>query len=107
MQKNTTELKNCTDNELDSDDRSAYKISRRSFLGSSALVVLPAICGGCPGGDGQEVIDLPAVANNMVIVPLADFPQLMNVGGSLLGQAKGFPDPIVIAHVDSATFVAL
>jgi Rieske Fe-S protein len=107
MEKNTTGLKNCANDELDSDDRAPYKISRRSFLGSSALVVLPALCTGCPGTNGPDVIPLPDVANNKIVIPLAEFPDLMRVGGSILGQAKGFPDPIVIAHVDTATFVAL
>ena len=83
MEKNTTGLKKCANNELDSDDRAHYKISRRSFLGSSALVVLPALCAGCPGSDGPAPIDLPDVVNNKIVIPLAEFPELMKIGGSV------------------------
>lgn len=107
MEKSTTGLKKNANNVCSSDDRAPYKISRRGFLRSSALVVLPALCAGCPGNDGPEVVALPDVANNKIVVPLAEFPELMKVGGSIVGQAKGFADPIVIAHVDATTFVAL
>jgi cytochrome b6-f complex iron-sulfur subunit len=81
-------------------------ISRRSFLGGTALVVLPVLCGGC-NGDGSAVIDLPAVANNAIVLPLDGFPVLTEVGGSIVGKADGHTNPIVIARVDDARFAAL
>lgn len=83
-----------------------YQISRRSFLGSSALVVLPALCAGCTD-DVPPPIDLPAVANNQIAIRLADFPELGKMGGSIVGQSKGYANPIVIAHVSDTTFAAL
>ena len=83
-----------------------YKISRRSFLGSSALVVLPTLCAGCTD-DVPPPIDLPAVANNTIAIPLADFPQLTKASGSIVGQSKGYANPIVIAHVSDTTYAAL
>ena len=81
-------------------------ISRRGFLGSSALVVLPALCGGC-AEDGPPVVDLPAIANKQIVVSLADFPALAKVGGSIHGRAIGYSNPIVIARVSDTMFAAL
>jgi Rieske Fe-S protein len=92
--------------EHSSDGEAPYKISRRSFLGSSALVVLPAICGGCTD-NGPPPVDLPAVTNNTIVIPLADFPPLMKAGGSIVGQAKGYANPIVIARVRDDSISAL
>jgi len=83
-----------------------YEISRRSFLGSTALVVLPALCGGCTD-NGVETVDLPAVSNRTIVLALAEFPMLMSAGGSIIGRASGYANPIVIARVDGNTFAAL
>ena len=87
-------------------DRADNKISRRSFLGRTALVVLPALCGGCKD-ERYSVIDLPAVVNNVIVIPLEAYPELSAVGGSIVGKADGMTNPIVIAHVDTGTFAAL
>ena len=50
---------------------------------------------------------LPAVANGQVVLPLAMFPALATVGGSLSGQPPGLADVLVVARVDAATVVAL
>ena len=105
MQKNSTRLKNCVNNNPPSDDRAPYKISRRGFLGGT-LIALPVLCAGCTD-PGPTVVELPAVSSNTIVVPLAMFPDLMKIGGSILGQAKGYADPIVIARVDATTFAAL
>ena len=88
------------------DDRTQNSISRRSFLGGTALVVLPALCGGCTS-NSVAVIELPAVADNAIVIPLADFPDLAAVGGSVVGKAAGRAGPIVIAHVEDGKFAAL
>lgn len=109
MRKNSTSSEkfskkpSCSQNEQDG---GRYMISRRSFLGSSALVVLPTLCASCTD-DVPPPIELPAVANNMIAIPLADFPQLTKAGGSIVGQARGYPNPIVIAHVNDTTYAAL
>jgi Rieske Fe-S protein len=50
---------------------------------------------------------LPAVANGQVVMPLASFPALATVGGSLSGQPPGLADVLIVARTDAATVVAL
>jgi len=88
------------------DDRDCNKISRRSFLGHTALVVLPALCGGCKD-DRSAVVSLPFVANNAIVIPLDGYPELAEVGGSIVGQADGLANPIVIVHVEAGRFAVL
>jgi Rieske Fe-S protein len=93
-------------NSTSSDPEAPYKISRRSFLGTSALVVLPAICGGCTD-DTPPPVSLPAVTNNTIVLPFADFSALTKTGGSIVGQAKGYANPIVVARVRDDSISAL
>lgn len=110
MTKPPVERKNCANQASAPSDRgdgrSGTTISRRGFLGSSAAVVLPVLCGACSNPPGPPIVDLPAVANNQIAIPLGSFSELMIVGGSLVGKASGYPNPIVIAHLDETTFVA-
>ena len=99
-------MRDCETMDSSKDDRSCNAISRRTFLGSSALVVLPALCGVCQGAQ-SAMIALPAMANNTIVIPLGDFPELAEVGGSIVGKASGYANPIVIARVDAGTFAAL
>ena len=85
-----------------------YTITRRRFLRGTALVVLPVLCGSCTDNGVQvTIVDLPAVVNQSVVVPLDSFPDLKTVGGSIVGMTSGYANPIVIAHVDDDRFVAL
>ena len=99
-------MQHCEVMESPEDDCACNVISRRSFLGGTALIVLPVLCGGC-NHDGSTIIDLPAVANNAIVIPLEGFPMLTEVGGSIVGKADGHANPIAIARVDDATFTAL
>ena len=54
-----------------------------------------------------KVVDLPPVSNNTIALPLADFPDLQKTGGSIVGKASGYANPIVIAHVMDTSFAAL
>jgi cytochrome b6-f complex iron-sulfur subunit len=99
-------LKKTSDSGSCSDDQAGYVISRRGFLGSSALVVFPALCSGCTDSS-PSLVDLPAVANNAIAIPLQDFPQLMNVGGSVVGKSAGYANPIVVARVQGDMYAAL
>jgi Rieske Fe-S protein len=47
------------------------------------------------------------VANKQIAIPLSSFPDLMQVGGSLVGKANGYPNPIVIAQFKQGMFAAL
>jgi Rieske Fe-S protein len=107
MSKSSIRVKNCASNDASTDDRAPYTISRRGFLGSSALVVLPVICGGCTDTPSVKVVDLPAVANQTISFPLADFPELDKPGGSIVGKASGYANPIVIARVSDTSYAAL
>jgi cytochrome b6-f complex iron-sulfur subunit len=107
MEKNFVLLENCVPNTSSSDDKAPYMISRRGFLGGSALVVLPVLCGACTDSSGPPVVDLPPVANKTIVVPLSDFSALMKTGGSVVGKAAGYANPIVIAHVTDGMFSAL
>jgi cytochrome b6-f complex iron-sulfur subunit len=106
MSKSPVELKNCAKNTSSLEDRAPYTISRRGFLGSSAAVVLPVLCGGCSDTPGPPIVDLPAVANKQIALPLTGFPDLMKVGGSLVGKASGYAHPIVVAQFAQGMFAA-
>jgi Rieske Fe-S protein len=47
------------------------------------------------------------MANKQIAIPLTDFPDLMKLGGSLVGRSTGYRNPIVIAQVNQGMFVAL
>src|SRR5262249_28580541 len=98
MRKSPVEPRKCAHNASPSKDRDLHAISRRGFLGSSAAVVLPVLCGGCASTPGPPIVDLPPMANKQIAIPLSSFPNLMQVGGSLVGKANGYPNPIVIAQ---------
>lgn len=106
MRKSPVELKICGRNASESEDRAPYTISRRGFLGGSAAVVLPVICGGCSVTPGPPIVDLPPVANKQIAIPLSSFPDLSRLGGSLVGKSTGYSRPIVIAQFDQGRFAA-
>jgi nitrite reductase/ring-hydroxylating ferredoxin subunit len=106
MRKSLVELSSCAKNASSSEDRVPYTISRRGFLGGSAAVVLPVLCGGCAATPGPPIVPLPAVANKQIAISLGSFPDLMRVGGWIVGRASGYADPIVIAQVDQGMFAA-
>jgi Rieske Fe-S protein len=86
-----------------------YTITRRHFLGSTALVVLPVLCGGGCATNGPEVtiVDLPPVVNQSIVIPFDEFPELKSAGGSIVGKTTGYANPIVIARVRDEMFAAL
>jgi nitrite reductase/ring-hydroxylating ferredoxin subunit len=106
MSKPPVELNSCAKHASSSADREPYTISRRGFLGGSAAVVLPVLCGGCTDTPGPPIVTLPAVANKQIAISLGSFPDLMKAGGSIVGRASGYRDPIVIAQVNQGMFVA-
>src|ERR1043165_6944669 len=90
------------------DPQHQYKIARRRFLGSTALVILPVLGGGCADKPPEvAIVDLPAVVNQSIVIPLDDFPELKSIGGSIVGMTNGYANPIVIAHVEEGRFAAL
>jgi Rieske Fe-S protein len=73
---------------------------------TGALCAALAGCGGEPP-KATKVVTLPAAVNGRVELPLADFPELREVGGGLVGRANGIPEPIAITRADQAVFIAL
>ena len=106
MSKSPVEPNRCAKNAPASEDRVPYTISRRGFLGGSAAVVLPVLCGGCAVTPGPPIVNLPAVANKQIAISLGSFPDLNRLGGSIVGKASGYANPIVIAQVDQGMFAA-
>lgn len=49
----------------------------------------------------------PPLMGTMLVLPLADFPQLAQVGGSVSGLPMGATDPLVVVRVDETTVAAL
>src|SRR5256885_15906273 len=86
-------------------DRSCNMISRRMFLGGTALVALPVLCGGC-ATDRTVMVDLPSVVNDAIVIRLDDYPMLVEIGGSLPGAGGGRGEPIIIAPVGGGRVVA-
>lgn len=68
--------------------------------------MLPVLCGGCSDTPGPPIVDLPPVANKQIAIPLSSFPDLMKLGGSLVGKSSGYSRPIVIAQFDQGRFAA-
>ena len=57
--------------------------------------------------NSQAGSTIPGVVNGKVVLPLANFPALANVGGSMSGQPPGLADVLIIARTDANTVVAL
>jgi cytochrome b6-f complex iron-sulfur subunit len=49
----------------------------------------------------------PAIMNNVITLPLVDFPQLAMAGGAVTGQPTGVRDPIIVVRIDETTVAAL
>ncbi len=88
------------------------KLGRRDLfrvLGAST----GALCGGmaaCSGGDvvtRKELVSLPDSRGGQIVIPVADFPQLAKVGGCVVGESVGMPDPLAIARGEGDRFLAV
>ena len=77
--------------------RSDLSVWKAPLAGDTVYIDLNSRAGGT----------LPAVANGQVVLPLATFPALATVGGSLSGQPPGLGDVLMVARVDATTVVAL
>ena len=77
---------------------------------SSSLGLLCASltgCGAAPGeGPSAPLVPLPAPVGGRITLALADFPQLRDVGGGLVGHADGMTAPIAITHSEEGKFLA-
>jgi Rieske Fe-S protein len=90
----------------------AVKMGRRHLLkvlGASTGVVCGGMAG-CAGGDlvkNSELIPLPDAHEGRIVIPVSDFPQLLKVGGCVIGESVGMPDPVAIARDGEASFLAV
>lgn len=72
-----------------------------------------ALCGGavgCGGGDTvapEEMTKLPKVLSGLINIAVKDFPQLMKVGGGLIGSAEGMADPLAIVRESESQFAVV
>ena len=89
------------------------KLERREVL-KVLCASTGALCGGmlaCGGADPfmtKEVfVKLPAVIAGSLTLALADFPQLKQVGGALVGSAAGMSEPIAVTRQDETSFAAM
>jgi Rieske Fe-S protein len=90
------------------------KLERREllkvFCGAGASAVCASV-GGCGAagmmGSGEELVQLPAVVEGRVVLPLAEFPQLAEVGGGIVGEARGMVEPLAIARESENKFFAM
>jgi Rieske Fe-S protein len=89
------------------------KLGRRTLLkvlgaGSGAVCAGVAGCAGSiadPGGD--QFVALPAVVQGRLVIPLEEFPQLIEVGGALVGLAQGMEGPVAITRESETKFWAM
>jgi Rieske Fe-S protein len=56
---------------------------------------------------GCDAGQLPPVVNGTVTIPLAAYPQLAMVGGSITGQPMGLKDNLIVVRVDTTTVAVL
>ncbi|MCU1282694.1 MAG: iron-sulfur cluster-binding protein, Rieske family [bacterium] len=55
-----------------------------------------------------ECLTLPALdASKQLTLPLAQYPQLTVVGGSVCGQPAGSPNPVAVVRLDAGTVIAV
>jgi cytochrome b6-f complex iron-sulfur subunit len=92
---------------------SGSKLGRRSLLkvlgaGSGALCAGVAGCAGSlPEVGDDQFVSLPAVVQGRLVIPLMDFPQLVEVGGAVVGVAQGMDGPLAIARETETKFSAM
>jgi nitrite reductase/ring-hydroxylating ferredoxin subunit len=89
----------------------AGKLGRRDLL--RVLGASTAVCGGmaaCGEGGivtGNELVPLPGVHEGKILIPVANFPQLLKVGGCVVGESQGMVDPVAIARGEGDSFRAV
>ena len=89
----------------------AGKIGRRDLL--RVLGASTAACGGmaacAPGGvvPRSELVPLPGVQEGKILIPVASFPELLKVGGCVVGESAGMVDPLAIARGEGDSFIAV
>jgi Rieske Fe-S protein len=72
-----------------------------------------AVCGGAAAcGNGgvaptSPLVALPGVRQGEILIPVAQFPQLMSVGGGLVGEAAGMLEPLAIMRDEGDHFLAV
>jgi nitrite reductase/ring-hydroxylating ferredoxin subunit len=86
-------------------------IGRRDLL--RVLGASSAVCGGmaaCGAGNvvpRSELVPLPDLREGKILIEVADFPELLKVGGCVVGESAGMADPVAIARDAENRFFAV
>ena len=89
------------------------RLGRRTLLkvlgaGSGAVCAGVAGCAGSiPEVGDDQFVALPAVVQGRLVIPLVEFPQLIEVGGALVGLAQGMDGPVAITRETETKFWAM
>jgi Rieske Fe-S protein len=83
-------------------EMAAPRLARRDLLkvlcaSTGAMCAGVASCGD-PIVRREELVALPVALGGRILIPLAEFPQLLNVGGCVVGESAGMPEPLAIAR---------
>ena len=86
-------------------------IERRTLLkvvcaSTGSLCGALAGCGSAPQTPDQNLVSLPAVIGGRVEIPIDMFPMLQEVGGGVVGRARGFDEPLAITRQGDKSFFA-
>ena len=54
-----------------------------------------------------QLVSLPTAQAGRILIPIAEFPQLLKVGGCLVGESAGMAEPLAIAREQENRFLAV
>jgi Rieske Fe-S protein len=88
------------------------KLERREVLKvlcASTGALCMGACGAPNAGMAPPVplVKLPAVNGGRLTLAVADFPQLKEIGGALVGEATGMTEPLAVSRPDERSFIAM
>jgi Rieske Fe-S protein len=87
------------------------KIGRRDLLrvlGASTGMVCGGMAACAPGSIVTGGLErLPEAQDGRILIPVAQFPQLLKVGGCVVGESAGMADPLAIAREKEDRFLAV
>jgi Rieske Fe-S protein len=90
----------------------AGKMARRDLL-QVLCASAGAVCGGvaaCGGGSvapSNPLVALPGVRQGEIQIAVSQFPQLLKVGGGLVGESAGMVEPLAIVREQENRFLAV
>jgi Rieske Fe-S protein len=78
-------------------------------LGASTGMVCGGVAACSRGGivTRDELVPFPAALEGLIVISVADFPQLLKVGGCVVGESAGMNAPLAIAREQEDRFLAV